>query len=290
MLNRKGNQTEKWEELFTLLELSAEEKRAAEAYLAGERGKEAPAEIGFKDLSTVSGEAVRKLFYDLIQKKNRAGLENVKDDMGRLFNLLFARSRVTCHAMIPLEVLTTLQKTEWGNAPGMAAVYAAEIGGQGYVSSYMLNPVLEIAGHKPKNLKRAFELEGNQTLNGKFVLLALYFYEKYQKNAKDVPEPDDLPLLSRYEEIAVTFFGSLYFNSADPSLLDELSQGVAAGQIPERFAPLVGTNPQVSTSKLRLTAGLSYLNYTRSEKLKNIVRLCLLAGMTETLEALYTMS
>ncbi len=43
MLNRKGNQTEKWEELFTLLELSAEEKRAAEAYLAGERGKEAPA-------------------------------------------------------------------------------------------------------------------------------------------------------------------------------------------------------------------------------------------------------
>ena len=125
MLNRKGDSAGKWEELLAELELSAAEQEVAKAYLAGERGEDALGEISFKDLSAVQGEAVRKRFDNLIEKKERSGLQDVKADMGRLFQLLFARGKSTCCQMVPVNLYRILAPTEWADAPKMAAAHAA---------------------------------------------------------------------------------------------------------------------------------------------------------------------
>ena len=53
--------------------------------------------------------------------------------------------------------------------------------GQGvhYPSVHSLNRLLEFADHQPDTLRRALEYEKNKFINGKLVLLAMYFKEKY---------------------------------------------------------------------------------------------------------------
>ncbi len=292
MLNRKGDSVGKWEELFAELELSAAEQEAAKAYLAGERGKDALGEISFRDLSAVQGEAVRKRFDNLIEKKERFGLQDVKADMGRLFQLLFARGKSTCCQMVPVNLYRILAPTEWADAPKMAAAHAAGSGMSTYPFSRNLLSVFEAAKSSPEILKQALSMEVSQSVNGKLILLALYFYGKYPKDARAAmtPEPEDMPLLSAYEGFAVMLFGNLYFRTVSQPLLEELTNALENGEIPECFLGLVGTEPKISSHLHKWVVGLSYLNYMYSPKLKNIVRLCLLANLQETLEALYTMS
>ena len=54
--------------------------------------------------------------------------------------------------------------------------------------------------------------------------------------------------------------------------------------------PIIGLKRSFSQTLLRVVAGLSYINYNLSKKLKNIVRLCLLANLQEGLDAVYIMS
>lgn len=287
MMNQRESESGKWEKLFAVLELTEEEQKAAEAYLSGEKGTEALDSIEFKDLSGADAEPARKRFYELIRKKDRDGMQPVKADMARLFQLLFARGKTTCCPMVPAEVMRMLKPTEWADPAKMAATHGAGVGMSDYPHSYMLESVLELAG-SAEMIKRALAMEAGPAENGKFVLLALYFYAKYPKECP--PPIEDLPMFSAYEDLAVMFFGKLYFGSVDQPLLEELSQALSSGEIPEKFSALVGAKPPVSEALLRLTAGLSYINYGHSEKLKNIVRLCLLADMNKGLEALCAMS
>lgn len=292
MMNQRGNETGKWAGLFALLELSEEEQEAAEAYMAGEKGEEALDLIAYRDLSGMAPEQVTKIFDDLDRKKEQNGLQPVKADMARLFQLLFARGKTTCYAMVPVRILRILSFTEWADPGKMVAVYGANFGAALYPNSHMLQSVMEFAGNKPEVIKQALAMEVSQKPNGKFVLLALYFYTKKLLDPNPVPKlkKEDQFMFSAYEDISTMFFGTLYFGTVTQPLLDELKQALEEGEIPAHFQGLIGANPPVSGAMLKLTAGLSYLNYTYSEKLKNIVRLCLMANMQATLEALCAMS
>lgn len=291
-MNQKEIEDDKWTKLFSLLEFSGEEQKAAKAYLSGEEGIEVLEKIGFLDLSGIDSAPVTKMFYELVRKKERNGLQLVKAEMGKLFQLLFARGKTTCHAMVPREIFRILEPTEWLDPVRMTAVHGADVATSSYPNSYMLGSVLDLAGRNLEVLKQAFALEVNREPNGKFLLLALYFYIKRLTTPQPVPaiEKEDQQMFSDYEDISVTFFAKLYFGSVSEALFDELSEALSRGEIPERFKALVGTKPPVSETMLNLTVGLTYINYTYSEKLKNIVRLCLLADMQKTLAALLTMS
>ena len=112
MTNQKESRPDKWTELFSLLELSVEEQKAAEAYLDGKEGIQVLEGISFRDISGTDPEPVKKMFDELIRKKGKAGLQPVKGDMGRLFQVLFARGRTTCHEMVPTEIFRILRPTE----------------------------------------------------------------------------------------------------------------------------------------------------------------------------------
>lgn len=291
-MNQKEIEDDKWTKLFSLLEFSGEEQEAAKAYLSGEEGIDVLEKIGFLDLSGIDSAPVTKMFYDLIHKKERNGLQLVKAEMGKLFQLLFARGKTTCHAMVPGQIFRILEPTEWSDPVKMAAVHSADVAMSSYPNSYMLESILDLAGRNPEVLKQSLAIEVSRDPKARFVLLALYFYAKRLLTPQPVPmiEKKDQLMLSAYEDISVVFFITLYFGSVSQPLIDEFSTALSSGEIPERFKALVGTKPPVSETMLNLTAGLSYINYTYSEKLKNIVRLCLLADMQKTLAALLAMS
>ncbi|MDE7326077.1 MAG: DUF4132 domain-containing protein [Lachnospiraceae bacterium] len=292
-MNQKETRVDKWMNLFELLQLSEEEQKAAQAYLSGEEGSEALHRIGFKDLSGIDPKSVTKMFYDLIRKVERNGLQPIKEEIGRLFQLLFARGKTTCHEMVPSQIFRILEPTEWKDPAKMIAVYSTNMAmGSYYPQSYIIKFVLGLTGGDPQVLKQALTMEVSAKPEGRFFLLALYFYKKRLTSSKPLPtlDKEELLMFNTYEEISVIFFGTLYFGSVDQPLLEELSEALSSGEIPERFKALVGAKLPVPEKMLRLTAGLSYLNYMYSEKLKNIVRLCLLADLQNTLEALLAMS
>lgn len=290
MTNQKESRPDKWMELFSLLELSVEEQKAAEAYLDGKEGIQVLEGISFRDISGIDPKPVKQMFNGLIRKKEKAGLQPVKADMARLFQLLFARGKATCHAMIPIEIFRILQPTEWVDPVKMTATHGVSVAMVSELYSYWLNSVLELAGNDSKIIERAFALLEDSEMEGRFLLLALYFYSKYQKTGKLPVEQEDLLMLSVYEELAVVFFGKLYFGSVDQVLFEELSQALSSGEIPKRFAPFIGAKQPLSVALLRFALGLSYINYNLSKKLENIVRLCLMANLGGGLEALYIMS
>ncbi len=185
MISQRDNQGKNPSGGFTavleLLCLSQEEKQAAQDFLDGGTGEEALAGFTFQDLSDVPDEPVLKLFTELFRRKKT-------NEVKRLFLLLFARGQATCYRMLPVQFYG--QEEFYGvDAVKRTAVYGAAIGqgvyravvGQGvhYPSVHSLNRLLEFADHQPDTLRRALEYEKNKFINGKLVLLAMYFKEKY---------------------------------------------------------------------------------------------------------------
>lgn len=185
MISQRDNQGKNPSGGFTavleLLCLSQEEEQAAQEFLDGRTGEEALAGFTFQDLSDVPDEPVLKLFTELFRRKKT-------NEVKRLFLLLFARGQATCYRMLPVQFYG--QEEFYGvDAAKRTAVYGAAIGqgvyravvGQGvhYPSVHSLNRLLEFADHQPDTLRRALEYEKNKFINGKLVLLAMYFKGKY---------------------------------------------------------------------------------------------------------------
>lgn len=159
--------------VLELLCLSQEEERAALEFLEGRTGEEALAGFTFQDLADVPDGPVLKLFTELLRRKKN-------NEVKRLFLLLFARGQATCYRMLPVQLYG--QEEFYGvDAAKRTAVYGAAIGqGAHYPSVHSLNRLLEFADHQPDTLGRALEYEKNKFINGKLVLLAMYFKEKYE--------------------------------------------------------------------------------------------------------------
>lgn len=176
MISQRDNQGKNPSGGFTavleLLCLSQEEERAALEFLEGRTGEEALAGFTFQDLADVPDGPVLKLFTELLRRKKN-------NEVKRLFLLLFARGQATCYRMLPVQLYG--QEEFYGvDAAKRTAVYGAAIGqGAHYPSVHSLNRLLEFADHQPDTLRRALEYEKNKFINGKLVLLAMYFKEKY---------------------------------------------------------------------------------------------------------------
>lgn len=176
MISQRDNQGKNPSGGFTavleLLCLSQEEEQAAQEFLDGRTGEEALAGFTFQDLSDVPDGPVLKLFTELFRRKKT-------NEVKRLFLLLFARGQATCYRMLPVQFYG--QEEFYGvDAAKRTAVYGAVVGqGVHYPSVHSLNRLLEFADHQPDTLRRALEYEKNKFINGKLVLLAMYFKEKY---------------------------------------------------------------------------------------------------------------
>nr|MDE7297669.1 hypothetical protein [Lachnospiraceae bacterium] len=300
MMNPREKQSDGLQAVLEQLCLSDGEERAAEEFLAGRAGEEALAGVEFRDLTDMQWTAAEKLFQELIKKKKHG-------EVKRLFLLLFARGQATCYQLMPHEFYGRIDELEGVDGTKRAVVYAAAIGTNlHYFNAHTLTSLLELTDQEPGTLKRAFEYEKNKFVNGKLVLLALYFWMKYKGAGGSSRKPDgeDLPLLALYEEYAAACLVGLYFRSPsnpaprsvrvyaqeEQEARQELMAAVSGEGLEEIRQKLVGAGSGISWLLWKLTVGMSYLNYTLSDRLKNIVRLCAAANQEGVLDVMRSIS
>ncbi|MDE7300398.1 MAG: hypothetical protein K2N94_16495, partial [Lachnospiraceae bacterium] len=281
-MNAPGSLQEKFFELLNRLPLSEKERHAAEDYLSGKAGHEILDCFSFEDLSAIPADPAIRLFRELTKAKNHG-------TAAKLFSVLLAKGDSTCYRMIPMEAINPEKGAvdlEVDSAK-KAAAYAAILGANLYpLGSYARDQLVVVACRKAEILKQALRFEKNKSQNGKLVLYAVYFYKKYKcGDGKEKPvEAEDLPMLAQYEELRVECFDTL-FPSSNPAV-PEIKEAVREGRVTGHILELAAAKRGVSTQTLRLLVSLAYLNYPLSEKLKDVVKICLATETEEALEAM----
>ena len=281
-MNPKNILEEKINAFFNTLPLTSAERQSAADFLSGKAGHDALDGFAFEDLSSLPADSAIRLFRELVKSGER-------DVAAKLFSVLLAKGDSTCFRMIPLEVIDPQRGAVdlETDAAKKAAVYAALLGADIYpLDSSSRDRLVEIACGKAEILKQAIQFEKNSSNKGRFVLCAVYFMRKCRcgdEQEKPVVEEDRL-LLEQYEEIAIESLDRMY----PPFHLSvaEVKDAVRNGAVTEYILKLAGLKHGISMQTLRLVAGLAYLNYPLSGKLKDVVRICLAANMEETLEAI----
>lgn len=297
MVEQRENPGRGFDAVLGLLGLTQEEERAAREFFCGQAGEEVLAGISFLDLEEMPRKVVADFFLELGKKRQFA-------EFKRLFLLVFARGQATCYGMMPPMIYGSCRELCGVDGAKRAAVYGALIGmNLRRPNIYALDNLLEFADHDLEMLKRALAYEKNKAINGKLVLLAMYFWVKYGGGGK-IAE-DDLSFLALYEKYAVMCLTALCFrNPADPDYQlirvtpKENPQTVQAvlNILPEAGGmralrqKLSGVGHGSSWGLFRLTAAMAYLNYRLSERLKNIVVLCAAVNPQETLNFMQDVS
>lgn len=281
-MNVPNTLQEKIFEFFNKLPLSGAERQAAQDYLSGKAGHEVLNAFSFEDLSAVPADPAIRLFRELISAKER-------ETAAKLFSVLLAKGDSTCFRMIPIQIIDPEKgAVDIGtDSAKKAAVYAEILGTETYpLGSYSRDRLVDIACGKAETLKQALNFQKSKSENGRFVLYAVYFMRKYKcGDGKEKPvEAEDMPLLARYEEIAIECFDHL-FPSYHPAI-PEIKDAVREGKVTKQILELAGAKRGISRQTLRLLASMAYLNYPLSGKLRDVVKICLAAEMEEALDAI----
>lgn len=304
MMRRAGT-NDKLDEILDLLGLSMDEKFAAAAFYNNEADEEALKAITFLDLSAVSPASAKKveeLAGKLVQKKRM-------DELARLFLLVFARGGTTCYPMFSKDHLELIAQTQGMDRAKVVAVYSAKVVKEACQNIHSIQAIFDIVKKSTEMLRQAAAATGHDVEDGRLLLLAMYFRVEYQNrkpyalgrrntDGSLLPvtevEAEDVPLLAEYERLVIKGFAELYLGCVDQMVTKEavakLCEDFAEGRVAKELAPLIGTNPGVEDRLHKLVVGLAYWNYMLSDKLKNIVKLCLAVDCQKTLEALRVMS
>ncbi len=283
---------EKFFELFNRLRLSEAEQQAAKGYISGKAEHNVLDSFIFEDLSVIPADPAIRLFRELVKT-------NQRDIAGRLFSVLLAKGESTCFRMIPMEVIDPQKGATHLeiDTEKKTALYAAILGADMYpLGAYSRDCLLDIACRKTEILKQAVSFEKSKSGHGKLVLYAIYFMQKYKCEDKEkTVEPEDHLLLAQYEELAIESLDEL-FSCYHPSILhtdfsvSEIKDAVRKGEVTERILEMSKLNRGISSQVLRVLAGMAYLNYLLSAKLKDIVKICLATKTEDTLNAISLIS
>ncbi|MDE7327778.1 MAG: DUF4132 domain-containing protein [Lachnospiraceae bacterium] len=281
-MEAKTTLEEKLYSFLTTLPFADGELQSAEDFLAGRAGHEVLDNFTFKDLAKTPADPSIRLFRELVKEGER-GIA------ARLFSVLLAKGDATCYRMIPMGVIDP----EKGaadvevDAAKKAATYAAILGADLYpLDSYSRDRLVDIACGKAEILRQAIQFGQNMSENGRLILYAVYFMRKYKcgdKQEKRVKE-EDFSLLAQYEEIAIESLERIYppFHLS----VSEIKDAVRKGAVTEHILKLAGLKHGIAMQRLKLVASLAYLNYPLSGRLKDVVKICLMAGMEDALDAI----
>lgn len=303
MINPQNAHIQKVLDLLGQLNLTSDELVTAEDYMSGDVQAEALERLTFRDLSGVGFDvngSVGKIFRDFINRGKQG-------EAGKLFDILFTIGKSTIYNMIPYDVLTSGKEGPSFITPEKkAAIHAARMGiHQNYISEYQFESLIELAENKPENLKKALDYEKNKNANGKLIILAAYFFAKYPDikektgiaagigkflgaNENNNPagihfDEQDLALMKKYEDIAISGLGNMYKNQVSQLVIDEITNAINRNGINERILKLADTNTSIDSFMLKLIGGTSFINYTLSNRLKNLVSICIAANTNEML-------
>ena len=319
MMNPKDLRSSKMSEALGLFNLPEEQLGTAEAYIMQEEGEEGLKRLAFQDLSSIPSEKFIKIFREL-------GKKGKKEEASRLFRLLFTIGECTCYHLIPMDLLTSQKQGVIECEPDKrAAVYSMSIGMNPYaLGGYSMKALMFLAEDNAQILKTAIGYRNNGTANGKIVLLTAYFMAKYKEggegnrggDSREIREegflkkagkffgigggnqqvenhmaeigiePEDKPLMKEYEDLIISNLGCLYNGQMPQDTIKEMIEAVNHGRVTDKVLRLAGSKTNISQPMLKLLGGMAFLNYPLSDKLKNVVRLCLSANMDGMLDTM----
>ena len=310
MRSPKETRLEKVMKLLEQLNLTPEQSDDLECYLTGEKGEEVLTNLPYKNL-TASRQTDTSVFTSLFKHgmMEEAGkLFNILFAIGGT-----TCSSLLPHGMSGGNGFAYLWKLPVDKAKA-GAVYASDIASYLFRMTRGLPSFFELMDRDPEAVKSAYFLADypqsiknipNSAMHAcghtKLVLLASYFMLKYpnaenflkkeQKansllsgvgrifgKAQEITrytDKEDLPLMQQYETILTDNLGNIYEAHTIPSsALGEIRQAILHNQVDDRILKLAYRKCKINTYTLNLLGSAALLNFSLSDILRNIVKVC----------------
>ncbi|MDE7325261.1 MAG: DUF4132 domain-containing protein [Lachnospiraceae bacterium] len=280
MMERREEKGNKLLEICDELGLSVEEKEIALKFLSGEAGEGILSKIQFRDMTKTVSKTLQTVSLELMRKEK-------KEELKRWFLLLFAMGEASCYDLLDKTYIGYKNLADVD--PSKRTVLCGMSISMFYYnfSSYAFTELISIADKDSRIIKKALDYKG-LTDNGRLILLAAYFLQKYQIGRKEqAVKKEDSDLMRQYEAILSEGLCRFYNEHMEEDKKKELLNSIASGGVPEQFLSCKG---KASGRLLRVIADTAYLNYTLSDKLENIVRICIAVNWREILESIRSIS
>lgn len=296
--------------LLEKLNLAPEHLDLLESYLSGEKGEEVLKDLPYKNL-TASHQSDTTVFAGLFKhgKMEEAGkLFHILFAIGGTScTSLLPRGIGGGNGLAYLWKLPV-------DTDKALAVYAADAGIYQYRIATGIQQIIKLTDRDaeavrrayllvdyPKNVKNIPNIDMHPCGSAKLILLAAYFLIKYpdagkllQKEEKQggiltginkffgkTPEAgrqvkdEDIPLMQQYEDILVNNLINIYDTHTMPaSIMQDITQAVRQNQITDNILKLSSRKCKISTYTLNLLGGTALLNFTLSDILRNVVKIC----------------
>lgn len=318
--------TESIMKLLEKLNLTQGQLDDLEAYLSGEKGEEVLKDLPYINL-TVSCQADSSVFTGLFKhgKMEEAGkLFHILFAIGGTScTSLLPRGMAGGNGLVYLWKLPV----DTGKA---LAVYAADAGAYQYRIATGIQQIIKLTDHEPEVVRRAYLLADHpQNIknipninmhpcgSAKLILLAAYFLIKYpdagkllQKEEKQegiltgihkffgkTPEAgrqvenEDLSLMQQYEDILINNLINIYDAHTMPaSIMQDIKQAIRQNQVTDNILRLSNRKCKISTYTLHLLGGTALLNFSLSDILRNVVKICFAVSVQDMFTVAATVS
>ncbi len=307
--------------LLEQLNLTQEQLNDLETYLSGEKGEEALANLPYKNLSLLQKRdtSVFSSFFKHGMMEEAGKLFNILFAVGGI-----SCSSLLPQGMAGGSGLAYLWKLPIDQSKA-GAVYAADISSYLFRMSRGIQPLMKLMNYDAEAIKQAFLLADypqnirnipNSSMHScgsaKLILLAIYFLIKYpnagellskeEKNASLLsgvskffgksPEitrqiqAEDLSLMQQYETILLQNLDHIYEPHSMPSsALQEIKQAIRQNQVNDNILKLAQKKCKTNNYTLNLLGSTALLNFTLSDILRNIVKVCFSISLPEMLTA-----
>ena len=317
MLRADNSQANKVLSALEGLGLSDGETEIAREYLDGEAGEEVLAGLTHRNMTSYFAVKYRVFqeFFTSCLKKKQYGKAS------RTFRLLYAIGSYSCCDCFenPDTFMDVVEKgcmdIDREKAVAVAAqhtflqVYRLASNYKAYLlTTRRLERLAEFADRNPEIILRAWKEFDDEQLNGRILLMALYFYLRYDREGHAVigfsagqdgkpeeklkPETgirgsaEDQALLEEYEETLTESLGRiLKAEAARKKEIQDIQKGIRQGKFDDSL--LQGMrNWAVNAAVFDLVANCASVNYMLSGKLRNVLRVCGALNPSELLDAL----
>ncbi len=305
MLHAENSQTDKMLSALERLQLSDSETEIVGKYLDLEAGEEILAGLTPRDMTSffaVKYRVFQELFASCLKKKQY-------EKASRLLRLLYAIGAYSCCDCFekPDIFMDAVEKGYIDiDREKAVAISAQHIFIQVYrlaanykshlLTTRQLEQLAKFADRNPEIILRAWKEFDNSQFNGRILLMALYFYLRYDRDGRAVggslqeqereqaseSEPGaefrgtagDQALLNEYEEALTDSLGRiLKAAAAGKKEIQEIQDSIRQGQLNDSL--LQGTrNWAVNVAVFELVTNCASVNYMLSRKLQDVLRVC----------------
>lgn len=283
-IDEENNQVNEMLVFLKKLGFSKRNVKLAEKYLDGNCGDELLEQFARIEFSAISQD-MRDQAKNLIRGLNR----ETKDETAiRFVRILCAVGHTTCAEVFRSCMYWIYDSKELGLYQRMAIYiyhYTKKTSSVSLTTSAQWNYLIKMADNDPEQIRAIIPLFENDGQLYVLTALTLYFNRKYQETNQIAKE--DTALMERYENTLLDWL-DMWVVKEECTKHAELREAIRSGQLTEELLHFMKTRSMSNSEMQHFLAvcRMAYLNFPRSNILKNIVKSCMSIHTIATLFAL----